>query len=29
MAVYDFLPDALLGRIENLGEFAGALAFDK
>ena len=29
MAVYDFLPDALLGKIENLGEFAGALAFDK
>ena len=29
MAVYDFLPDALLGKIENLSEFAGALAFDK
>ena len=29
MAVYDFLPDALLGKIENLVEFAGVLAFDK
>jgi hypothetical protein len=29
MAVYDFLPDALLGKIENLSEFAGVLAFDK
>jgi hypothetical protein len=29
MAVYDFLPDALLAKIENLSEFAGVLAFDK
>ena len=29
MAVYDFLPDALLGKVENLPEFAGVLAFDK
>jgi len=29
MAVYDFLPDALLSEIENLAEFAGVLAFDK
>ena len=29
LAVYDFLPDALLGRIANLSEFAGVLAFDK
>lgn len=29
MAVYDFLPDALLGKVENLAEFAGVLAFDK
>lgn len=28
-AVYDFLPDALLGKVANLGEFRGALAFDK
>lgn len=28
-AVYDFLPDTLLDRIENLPEFLGALAFDK
>lgn len=28
-AVYDFLPDALLDKVENRGEFAGALAFDK
>jgi hypothetical protein len=29
MAVYDFLPDALLAKIENLSEFLGVLAFDK
>jgi hypothetical protein len=29
VAVYDFLPDALLARVENLGEFPGVLAFDK
>src|SRR6516162_1938961 len=28
MAVYHFLPDALLSEIENLAEFAGVLAFD-
>jgi HipA-like kinase len=27
--VYDFLPDALLGMVENLGDFAGTLVFDK
>ena len=27
--VYDFIPDALLGTVENLQEFAGVLAFDK
>ncbi len=27
--VYDFLPDALLERVENLCDFRGALAFDK
>jgi hypothetical protein len=27
--VYDFLPDAVLEKVENLREFAGALAFDK
>ena len=27
--VYDFLPDALLDQVENLGDFRGALAFDK
>lgn len=27
--VYDFLPDALLEKIENLAEFPGVLAFDK
>jgi hypothetical protein len=27
--VYDFLPDALLSKVANLGEFAGMLAFDK
>lgn len=29
MAVYDFLPDSLLERVENLNEFRGVLAFDK
>ncbi len=28
-AVYDFLPDALLGKVENLSDFLGILAFDK
>lgn len=28
-AVYDFLPDALIEKVENLGEFPGVLAFDK
>src|ERR1051326_3748672 len=28
-AVYDFLPDALLGKVVNLDEFRGVLAFDK
>lgn len=27
--VYDFLPDTLLDRVENLSDFLGALAFDK
>ncbi|HXP84408.1 MAG TPA: HipA family kinase [Bryobacteraceae bacterium] len=27
--VYDFLPDTLLDRVENLADFRGALAFDK
>jgi hypothetical protein len=27
--VYDFLPDALLDRVENFNEFLGVLAFDK
>jgi hypothetical protein len=27
--VYDFLPDVLLDRVENLAEFRGVLAFDK
>jgi HipA-like kinase len=27
--VYDFLPDSLLERVENLGDFRAALAFDK
>jgi hypothetical protein len=27
--VYDFLPDTLLGHVENLPDFCGALAFDK
>lgn len=29
MAVYDFLPDALLTKVENLSQFLGVLAFDK
>ena len=29
VAVYDFIPDALLGKVENLHEFIGMLAFDK
>jgi hypothetical protein len=29
IAVYDFLPDTLLEKIENLAEFRGVLAFDK
>ncbi|HEY1757293.1 MAG TPA: HipA family kinase [Bryobacteraceae bacterium] len=29
MVVYDFLPDALLDKVENAGEFVGVLAFDK
>ncbi len=29
MAVYDFLPDSLLDKVENAGDFAGVLAFDK
>lgn len=29
MAVYDFLPDALLSQVSNTREFAGALVFDK
>jgi len=29
VAVYDFLPDALLRRVSNLREFVGMLAFDK
>lgn len=28
-AVYDYLPDVLLDRVENRGEFAGMLAFDQ
>jgi hypothetical protein len=28
-AVYDFLPDSLLQRVENLNDFRGVLAFDK
>jgi hypothetical protein len=27
--VYDFLPDSLLDKVENVGEFLGVLAFDK
>jgi hypothetical protein len=29
LAVYDFLPDALLGKVENLSHFLGTLVFDK
>jgi hypothetical protein len=29
VAVYDFVPDTLLGRVENLNEFVGMLCFDK
>jgi hypothetical protein len=29
LAVYDFLPDVLLGRVANLREFLGMLVFDK
>jgi hypothetical protein len=29
LAVYDFLPDALLGKVENLGDFLGVYVFDK
>jgi hypothetical protein len=29
VAVYDFLPDALLGKVANLAEFLGMLVFDK
>jgi len=29
LAVYDFLPDTLLEKIDNLNEFLGVLAFDK
>jgi hypothetical protein len=29
LAVYDFVPDALLGQVVNLREFTGMLAFDK
>ena len=29
IAVYDFLPDALIDKVENLPEFRGMLAFDK
>ena len=29
MAVYDFVPDALLQRVSNLAEFLGVLVFDK
>lgn len=28
-AVYDFLPDSLLGQVHNVGDFRGALVFDK
>ncbi|MEO6783179.1 MAG: HipA family kinase, partial [Bradyrhizobium sp.] len=27
--IYDFLPDSLLGKVDNVGEFAGMFAFDK
>ncbi|MGI8991248.1 MAG: HipA family kinase [Bryobacteraceae bacterium] len=29
MAIYDFVPDSLLAQVNNLGEFLGALVFDK
>jgi hypothetical protein len=29
VAVYDFVPDSLLLKVENLGDFLGVLAFDK
>ena len=29
VAVYDFIPDSLLAKVENLHEFAGVLVFDK
>ena len=29
MAVYDFVPDALLAQVNNIAEFMGALVFDK
>lgn len=29
LAVYDFIPDVLLGKVVNLNEFLGVLAFDK
>src|SRR5947209_5590066 len=29
LAVYDFLPDALISKVENLGDFLGVYAFDK
>ena len=29
LAVYDFLPDLLLGKVANLSEYAGMLAFDQ
>ncbi len=29
LAVYDFLPDLLLGRVHNLSDFLGCLVFDK
>jgi len=29
LAVYDFLPDALLGKVANLRDFAGVYAFDR
>ncbi len=29
VAIYDFLPDKLLGKVENLADFLGVLVFDK
>ncbi len=29
LAVYDFMPDTLLEQVQNIGEFLGALVFDK